>query len=70
MHTSGANWWYDPKLAPKHRSTTKFLVICRLFWTIWPMNEYVTTIDDEIVSISDDTRTVIEAVGIVGDLVK
>ena len=50
MHTRGAHWWYDPKLAPKHRSTTKFLVICRLFWTIWPMNEYVTTIDDEIVS--------------------
>ncbi len=41
-------------------------------WNLKPLppGQRYVRIDDEIVSISDGTRTVIEAVGIVGDLVK
>ena len=41
-------------------------------WKLKPLGpgQRYIRVDDEILSISDDTKTVIEAVGIVGDLVK
>lgn len=41
-------------------------------WNLKPLppGQRYVRIDDEILSISDDTKTVIDAVGIVGDLLK